>query len=73
MKKWTLRLQYNAPVILSFALLSLGALLLNQLTMGRTNRLLFSVYRCSLADVLAGRAFFCTCWGMPISATISAT
>ena len=58
MKKWTLRLQYNAPVILSFALLSLGALLLNQLTMGRTNRLLFSVYRCSLADVLAWPRFF---------------
>lgn len=58
MKKWTLRLQYNAPVILSFALLSLGALLLGQLTMGRTNRLLFSVYRCSLADVLAWPRFF---------------
>ena len=58
MKKWTLRLQYNAPVVLSFALLSLGALLLSRVTMGRTNRLLFSVYRCSLSDVLAWPRFF---------------
>ena len=58
MKKWTLRLQYNAPVVLSFALLSLAAMIINHITLGRANRLLFSVYRCSLGEVLAWPRFF---------------
>ena len=53
-----LRLQYNAPVVLSFALLSLGVLLLNTLTGGRSNRLLFSVYRSSLLQPLTYPRFF---------------
>ena len=48
----TLRIQYNSPVVLSFALLSLLALLLGQLTGGWTTRALFSVYRAPLTDPL---------------------
>lgn len=48
MKK--LCIQYNSPVVLSFALLSLLALLLGQLTGGWTTRALFSVYRAPLTD-----------------------
>ena len=50
MKK--LRIQYNSPVVLSFALLSLLALLLWQLTGGWTTRALFCVYRAPLTDPL---------------------
>ena len=45
--------RFNAPVVLSFALLSLAALILGALTGGRTTTLLFSVYRSSLRDPLA--------------------
>ena len=51
--KRAIRLQYNSPVVLSFALLSLAALLLGALTGGRSTTLLFSVYRCRLNDLLA--------------------
>ena len=47
-----LRLQYNAPVVLTFSLLSLGALLLEMLTGGGSTRLLFCVYRSPLTDPL---------------------
>ena len=50
MKK--LHIQYNSPVVLSFALLSLLALLLGQLTGGWTTRALFCVYRAPLTDPL---------------------
>lgn len=39
---------YNSPVILTFALISFGVLLLHNLTMGRSTMLLFSVYRSSM-------------------------
>ena len=58
MKKKGLRLQYNSPVVLSFALLSFGVLLLGLLTGGRSNTLLFSVYRSSLLDPLTWPRFF---------------
>ena len=47
-------ISYNAPVVLTFALVSLIALILNMLTKGMTNRLFFSVYRSnfSLAYVI---------------------
>lgn len=48
----SIKFQYNAPVTLTFALLSLGALLLNKLTGGWTNAHLFSVYRSSATDIL---------------------
>ena len=50
MKK--LRIQSNSPVVLSFALLSLLALILGRLTGGWTTRALFCVYRAPLTDPL---------------------
>ena len=50
MKKIVIR--FNAPVILSFALLSLIALLLGNWTNGAATTQYFSVYRSSLADPL---------------------
>lgn len=46
------RFKYNAPVTLTFALLSLGALLLNTATNGRSNELLFMTYRAKLTNPL---------------------
>lgn len=46
------RLQYNSPVVLTFALLSLVALWLGNLTNGWTTQYLFSVWHSSLADIL---------------------
>lgn len=46
------RIQFNSPVILSFAGISLLALVLGYITGGASNRLLFSVYRSSPADPL---------------------
>lgn len=54
----TMKISYNAPVTLTFALLSLLALVLNWFTHGWTNHNLFSVYQCSLADPLAWVRFF---------------
>ena len=50
MKKIVIR--FNAPVILTFALLSLLALLLGNWTNGATTYQYFSVYRASLSDPL---------------------
>lgn len=47
------RIQYNAPVTLTFALISLAALLLSQVDGGWANAHLFSVYRSSWIDLLA--------------------
>lgn len=47
-----LRIQYNAPVVLTFALISLGALALDFLTGGWTTLHLFYVYRAPLTDPL---------------------
>lgn len=48
MKK--LRIQYNAPVVLTFVFVSLGVLLLGMLTAQQSTRLLFCVYRAPLTD-----------------------
>lgn len=53
MKRVSMRLQYNSPVVLTFALLSLAALIAGGLTDGWTTRQLFSVYHCALNDALA--------------------
>lgn len=44
------KIQYNSPVILTFAIVSFGALILNMITKGWSNRLLFSVYRSSFGN-----------------------
>ena len=46
------RIRFNAPVTLTFALLSLGALLLGNATHGKSTELLFSTYRAKLLDPL---------------------
>ncbi|MBQ7144965.1 MAG: rhomboid family intramembrane serine protease [Oscillospiraceae bacterium] len=58
MKKRTLAIRWNAPVTLSFALISLAVLGLAALTQGRSTRLLFSVYRSPLSDALTYPRFF---------------
>ena len=57
MNRPTLKISYNAPVTLTFALLCLIALGLGSLTGGWTTWNLFSVYRCDL-DLLAFFRFF---------------
>ena len=47
-----MQLQYNSPVILTFFLLSLLVLLLDDLTGGWTTMHLFCVYRSSMKDPL---------------------
>ena len=46
------KIQYNAPVVLTFAILSLAVLGLGEITGGGSNRLLFSVYRAPFSDPL---------------------
>lgn len=58
MKRPTLRISYNAPVALTFAILSLAALILHSVTNGWTTNHLFSVYSSSLADPLTYIRFF---------------
>lgn len=58
MKHPTIKISYNAPVALTFALLALAALLLDPVTNGWTTSHLFSVYHCSLSDPLAFVRFF---------------
>ena len=52
-KQRRLRVSFNAPAILIFALACVAAQVLNQITGGAANRLLFSVYRSSWASPLA--------------------
>jgi membrane associated rhomboid family serine protease len=52
------RISYNSPVVLSFAFVSLAALLLGYLTDGASTQKLFCVYRSSLTDPLTYPRFF---------------
>ena len=47
-----LRISFNAPVVMTFALICLVAYLLNILTQGVSNHLFFSVYRSSFLNPL---------------------
>lgn len=51
MRKKVIRLQYNSPVVLTFALVSLATLLLQRLSGGWTTMKFFAVYRSSLTDI----------------------
>ena len=51
MSRKLIKLQYNSPVVLTFALLSLAVLWLDGLTGGKSTHALFSVYRSSFADL----------------------
>ena len=65
MKKRSITILYNSPVILTFALLSLLALGLGRLTDGWTTQNLFCVYRASLTDWLTYPRFFLHVLGHP--------
>ncbi|MBQ3918685.1 MAG: rhomboid family intramembrane serine protease [Oscillospiraceae bacterium] len=52
------KIKYNSPVVITFAFLSLIALVLGYVTGGKTNEWLFSVYRSSLLDVRTYPRFF---------------
>ena len=58
MKRQRLIITNNAPAVLGFALLCLAALILNQFTGGRSNRLLFMTYHSSMKDPLTYVRFF---------------
>lgn len=57
------RIQYNSPVVLTFAIISLIALILNTITLGATNTLLFSVYRSSPKSIFTYIRLFCHVFG----------
>ena len=52
-KRLPFRVSFNAPAVLGFSAACVAAQLLNLLTGGGANRLVFSVYRSSLLDPLA--------------------
>ena len=52
MREQKLKISFNSPVILGFAVICFGALILGVITGGRTNNMFFSVYRSSLLDPL---------------------
>ena len=56
--KATIKLQYNSPVVLSFALVSLVVLWFDIFTGGRSSYALFSVYRSSFSEVGTYLRFF---------------
>lgn len=53
-----MKIKFNSPLILGFVFLSLSAMILNILTAGASNRLVFMTYRSSLANPLTYVRFF---------------
>ena len=53
-----MKIKFNSPLILGFVFLSLAAMILNILTAGASNRLVFMTYRSSLARPLTYVRFF---------------
>ena len=51
-KEKRFKISFNSPVILGFTLICLAALLLNTITGGLANRMIFSVYRSSMLNPL---------------------
>lgn len=58
-----LRLAFNSPAVLGFAGVCLLAMVLNQLTGGASNRMLFSVYRAPLTNPLTWLRMVCHVFG----------
>lgn len=50
--KRKVKVSFNSPVVLWFSIISLAALIIGAITQGASTRLLFSVYRSSLANPL---------------------
>ena len=63
MKKSKIIFSFNAPAVLCFALLSLGALGLSVLSGGASDRLVFSVYRSSFLSPLTYVRLLCHVMG----------
>ena len=61
--KSSLRISFNSPVILGFTMICLVSLLLNVLTHGASNNLVFSVYRSSMMNPMTSIRFFCHVFG----------
>ena len=61
--KWRARVSFNAPAVLGFALICVAAQLLNMLTRGASNRLVFSVYRSSPINPLTWVRCVCHVFG----------
>ena len=53
-----MKIKFNSPLILGFVFLSLAAMILNILTAGASNRLVFMTYRSSPANPLTYVRFF---------------
>ena len=53
-----MKIKFNSPLILGFVFLSLAAMILNIVTAGASNRLLFMTYHSSLTDPLTYVRFF---------------
>lgn len=56
--KVKIKVSFNSPVVVGFAILCLVTLILNQVTRGASNNLIFSVYRSSLKNPLTYLRFF---------------
>ena len=52
------RITFNSPVVLSFVIISFGAMIANYLTAGVSNQLLFVTYHSSLASPMTYVRFF---------------
>ena len=53
-----LKIVLNSPLVLSFCVICVIALVIDSLTLGKANRLVFSVYRSSLKNFLTYIRFF---------------
>lgn len=62
-KTSTIKISLNSPVVLTFAAICVLALVLSSVTGGRTDWLVFSVYRSSLTDPFTYLRFFCHIFG----------
>jgi len=58
MSNMRIKISFNSPVVLGFSLICLGAFVMNIITWGVANNLLFSVYYSSLANPLTYVRFF---------------
>ena len=58
MQKRKIVFSFNAPLMISFSLLALIALGLSSVTGGKSDRLVFSVYRSSISPLFIVRLFF---------------
>ena len=63
MRRNSLKIYFNAPITLTFVAICVGALILNILTRGYTNDLIFSTYDAPLTDPLTFVRLICHVFG----------